>query len=331
MINRQVRLRRHPVGMPTHDDFELVEVETPELREGEVLVRNRLLSLDPYMRGQMDPGPSYIDNVPPGGVLSAHTVGEVAASRSDAFAEGDFVWCIGGWQDYAVQSTPSPLRRIDPALGLAAWLGPLGLPGWTAFLALKQSALAAGETLVVSSAAGAVGGLVGQLARADGARVVGIAGGREKRAHVVEELGFDACIDYRSPTFEQDLIEATPNGIDVDFENVGGDILAAVWPRLNAHSRVIVSGLIAEYNLTAGRPGPDWTQLLKQRVRVEGFIISDHLNELPSVIPELAKRLATGKLKWRQSVTPGLENAPEAFIGMLQGRNFGKTLVEVAR
>lgn len=330
MINRQVRLRRHPQGLPKPRDFEIAEAPTPSLGEGEVLVRNRLVSLDPYMRGQMDAGPSYIQNVPLGGVMMAHTVGEVVESRSADYAAGDPVWCVGNWQEYSVQRAAPPLRKLDPRIDPAAWLGPLGLPGWTAHVGLlKLAEPKPGETVVVSAAAGAVGGLVGQLAKARGLRAVGIAGGPEKCAYAVEACGFDVCLDHRAPDFAEALAAATPDGIDIDFENVGGDVLEAIWPRLNPHARVVVSGLIAQYSLTSPRQGPDLTRLLKQRIRIEGFIISDYAAEFPAIIGELAGVLTGGGFNWRPDVTRGLENAPEAFIGMLEGRNRGKTLIEV--
>ena len=328
--NRQILLKRRPSGMPTLDDFQLVEKERPEPGLGQVLVRNQLLSLDPYMRGRMDDGKSYMAPVELGQVMTAHTVGEVVTSNDPAFDPGEKVFLTGGWQDYAIAQAPD-VRKINPALPDAAWLGPMGLPGWTAHYGLFELGHpATGETLVVSSAAGAVGSLVGQLAKAQGLRVVGIAGGPEKCAYVVNELGFDACVDYKVSEFAARLADACPNGIDIDFENVGGDVLNAIWTLLNASARIVVCGLSAHYNLTKPLPGPDLTKVLKQRVNMRGFIISDHRLHIPKAIGEMATLVGQGKLTTRNDITTGLEYAPNAFIGMLQGKNFGKTLVQVA-
>jgi NADPH-dependent curcumin reductase len=324
-INRRILLKKRPEGMPTLDNFELVEEALPTAGPGEVLVRNRFLSLDPYMRGMMDAGKSYVVPLELGDVMTGATVAEVIASNDAGFAPGDNVWAPGQWQDYAVCKPPPsrpPLRKIDTKLAPpTAWLGPLGLPGWTAhvgFLNLAQPR--EGETIVVTSASGAVGGLVGQLAKNRGLRTVGVAGGPAKCAYAVEALGFDQCVDYKADGFRAALAAACPDGVDIDFENVGGEVLDAVWPLLNMNARVVVSGLMAQYNLTRPWPGPDLTWLLKQRVDIRGFIISDHAAAIPQAIGEMAGRLARGEIKTRDDITVGLERAPEAFIGMLQGR-----------
>lgn len=329
--NRRIVLAKRPKGFPTPGDFTLVNETTPELSDGEVLIRNHLLSLDPYMRGQMDGGKSYIQGLELGDVMNGHTVGQVASSKHPDFKEGDYVWGPGHWQDFAVLKSP-PLRKVDRNLAaLSAWLGPMGLPGWTAHVGLLDLCVPkSGETIVVSSASGAVGGFVGQLAREIGLRAVGIAGGAEKCAYAVSELGYHGCVDYKAPDFAAQLAAACPDGIDIDFENVGGVILDGVWPLLNNNARVLVCGLMAQYNLTSPHPGPDLTRLLKSRITVRGFIISDHFARIPDAIKQMAEKVAAGKISYRTDVTEGLENAPGAFIGMLQGRNFGKTVVKIA-
>jgi hypothetical protein len=313
----------------------LVEASVPTPGPGEVLVRNRFLSLDPYIRGLMDAGKSYLTPLELGQVMDGQTVAEVVASNDAGFAAGDIVWAPGRWQEYAVCKPPParpPLRKVDTKLAPpTAWLGPLGLPGWTAYVGLFDlGEPKAGQTIMVSSASGAVGGLVGQLARLHGLRTVGVAGGPQKCAYAVEALGFDHCIDYKAEGFAAALAQACPNGIDIDFENVGGEILQAAWPLLNMNARVVVSGLMAQYNLTKPWSGPDLTWLLKQRISIRGFIITDHAARIPQAIADMARWLAEGKIKTRDDITVGLERAPEAFIGMLQGKNFGKAMVKVA-
>ncbi|MET3521832.1 NADP-dependent oxidoreductase [Mesorhizobium abyssinicae] len=332
-INRQVILKARPKGMPTQEDFGLIEAPIPKPGPGQVLVRNLLLSLDPYMRGIMDEGESYQSPVPLGEVMRGHTVSQVVTSRAEGFVDGDIVFCAGQWQDYSVQNPQGapPPRKIDVvAAPAAAWLGPMGLPGWTAYVGLFDlSAPRPGETLVVSAASGAVGSLVGQLAKSQGLRVVGIAGGPSKCAYAVKELRFDACVDYKAPDFAKALAGACPSGIDIDFENAGGPVLEAIWPLLNPGARVVVCGLIAQYNATTAVPGPDLTWLLKRRITMRGFIISDHRERLPKAIGDMLDWYRNGKLTFREDVVEGLENAPEVFIGMLQGRNFGKLLVRL--
>ena len=328
-MNRRVLLKQRPKGMPVVTDFEITETAIPSPATDEVLVKNRFLSLDPYMRGQMDGGKSYIQAIDLGDVMNGHTVGEVILSNNSAFAPGDLVWGPGHWQEYALIKSP-PLRKITGLPSLSAWLGPMGLPGWTAYIGLSDFGTPTqGETIVISSATGAVGALVGQLAKSLGLHVVGIAGGTKKCRYAVEHLGYDECIDYKAENFPAQLANACPNGIDIDFENVGGPILDAVWPLLNSHSRVIVCGLMAQYNLISKYPGPDMTQLLKSRINMRGFIISDHFARIPEAIARMSELVAVGKIKFKEDITIGIENAPEAFIGMLQGANFGKTLVEL--
>jgi NADPH-dependent curcumin reductase CurA len=330
MFNRQVLLKARPHGMPTVDDFDLVETALPAPARGEILVRNTMLSLDPYMRGRMDAGKSYAPRVELGDVMTGHTVGEVVESRSPDHAVEDKVWLTGNWQEYAVAEA-ARTRKIDSRLPDEAWLGPMGLPGWTAHYGLFELGTPKrGETLVVSSAAGAVGGLVGQLAKSEGLRTVGIAGGAEKCKHVLEELGFDACVDYRAGDFTEQLADACPDGIDVDFENAGGDVLNAVWPLLNAHARVVVCGLTAQYNLTDPYPGPNMMVLLKQRIRVQGFVVGNHPEHIPVAIDDMVNRLLQKRITWHADISEGLENAPSTFIGMLNGRNLGKTLVKLS-
>ncbi|WP_420969078.1 NADP-dependent oxidoreductase [Bradyrhizobium sp. B120] len=307
------------------------EFELPGLQEGEVLVKNRFLSLDPYMRGQMDGGESYIQAINPGEVMNGHTIGEIVDSKDPRFAVGELVWGPGHWQDFVALKSP-PVRKIDPKLApLPAWLGPMGLPGWTAYVGLLDLANPTpGETVVVSSAAGAVGALTGQIANMKGLRAIGIAGGPDKCRYAVEELGYAACVDYKASDFRDALAAACPNGIDIDFENVGGEILDAIWPLLNRGARVIICGLMAQYNLTKPHAGPDLTVALKKRLNIRGFIIADHFPRLPAAIGEMAGWLGEGKIKYKVDVSAGLENSPDAFIGMLQGKNFGKTIVQIS-
>jgi hypothetical protein len=329
--NRQILLKSRPEGMPTAANFELVERPAPEPGEGEVLTRTLFLSLDPYMRGRMSAARSYAKPVDVGAVMGGGTVGEVVASRDPAFAKGDIVLGFGGWQDYAVQPAKG-LRKLDPSLApVSTALGVLGMPGLTAYVGLLDIGQPkAGETVVVSAASGAVGSVVGQLAKLRGCRAVGIAGGAEKCRFVVDELGFDACIDHRASNFPEALKAACDAGIDIDFENVGGDVLQAVWPRLNDFGRVVVCGLVAQYNDTTPRPGPNVQVLLTRRVTMRGFIVSDHFARLPAFLSEIGPLVRAGRIKYKEDVVEGLERAPEALIGLLQGRNFGKVVVRVA-
>jgi NADPH-dependent curcumin reductase len=337
LINKQQHLVSRPTGEPTLDNFKLVEAPVPEITAGQVLIRHRYLSLDPYMRGRMREGKSYAAPQPLNAVMIGGTAGEVIASRSDRFAVGDQVLSSGGWQQYQVIDVDGPheMQKVDPSrVPLSAHLGVVGMPGITAWYGLGQIiAPKVGETVVVSAASGAVGSVVGQLAKIRGARAVGIAGGPEKCRYVVEDLGFDACIDHRrhhdASTLAAALRDACPKGIDGDFENVGGVILDAVMLQMNAFSRIAICGMIAGYN---EEPIPMATPslILVNRMRVQGFIVSDHLNLWHTAQSELKALVESGRIKYRESIAHGIEAAPQAFIDLLKGRNFGKQLVELS-
>jgi NADPH-dependent curcumin reductase len=330
--NRQILLKSRPVGMPRLENFEMVELPAPEPGEGEVLTRTLFLSLDPYMRGRMNETKSYAAPVPIGGVMGGETVGEVVASRPPGFTVGDIVVGFGNWQDYAVLPAKS-LRKLEPALApVSTALGVLGMPGHSAYVGLLDIGQPkAGETVVVSAASGAVGSVVGQIAKIKGCRVVGIAGGNAKCRYVTNELGFDVCVDHRAPDFAVALAQACSNGIDVDFENVGGAVLQAIWPLLNNFARVVVCGLIAHYNDATPASGPDFRYVLAKRLTVRGFIIIDHSPRFSDFLRDVSAWLREGRIKYREDVVDGLEHAPEAFIGLLQGRNFGKQIIRVVR
>ena len=336
LTNRQILLASRPAGEPTVDNFKLVETPVPELQDGQVLVRHHYLSLDPYMRGRMNEGKSYAQPQPLGEVMIGGTVGEVVQSRNPNFQVGDKVVGMGGWQEYAVVDAHQRgvLQKVDTThIPLSAYLGAVGMPGVTAWYGLvKIIEPKAGETVVVSAASGAVGGVVGQLAKVRGCRAVGVAGGPDKCRYVVEELGFDACIDYKQHrdvrSLASALKEACPQGIDGYFENVGGMMLDAVLLRMNAFARIALCGMISGYN---GEPIPlqNPQLLLVNRVKLQGFIVSEHMDVWPEALKELGTLVATGKLKYRESIAQGIERAPEAFIGLLKGRNFGKQLVKL--
>ena len=335
-LNRQILLASRPTGEPNAENFKLVETPVAPLAEGQVLVRHHFLSLDPYMRGRMNDAKSYAAPQPLDAVMIGGTAGEVVESRNAHFNAGDKVVGMGGWQEYAVVNADQRgvLQKVDTThVPLSAWLGAVGMPGVTGWYGLvKIIAPKAGETVVVSSAAGAVGGAVGQLAKVRGARVVGIAGGPDKCRSVVEELGFDECIDYRQfpdvKSMSAALKAACPAGIDGYFENVGGHLLDAVMLRANAFARVAMCGMIAGYN---GEPIPMTLPqlILTNRMKIEGFIVSEHMEAWPEALKELGTLVATGKLKYRETVAQGLENAPQAFFGLLKGRNQGKQLVKL--
>lgn len=334
--NQQVLLDNRPQGEAMVSNFKLVEVDTPELAEGQVLVRHHYLSLDPYMRGRMSENKSYADPQPLGEPMLGGTVGEVVQSRHPKFQAGDQVVGMGGWQLYSVVdgNAPGMLRKVDTThVPLSYYLGAVGMPGVTAWYGLvKIINPKAGETVVVSAATGAVGSAFAALAKARGCRVVGIAGGPEKCAYAMDELGFDACIDYRVhndlKAMSKALKEACPDGIDGYFENVGGYIFDAVLLRSNAFARVAVCGMIAGYD---GAPLPlqNPALILINRMKVEGFIVSEHMDIWPEALHELGTLVAQGKLRPRESIAQGLEQAPEAFLGLLKGRNFGKQLVKL--
>jgi NADPH-dependent curcumin reductase CurA len=334
--NQQILLASRPAGEPTADNFRLVETPLPALADGQVLVRHHYLSLDPYMRGRMNEGRSYAAPQPLGEVMIGGTVGEVVDSRHPGFAAGDRVVGMGGWQQYSVVDAGQPgvLRKVDTSrVPLSAYLGAVGMPGVTAWVGLTQIIEPkAGETVVVDAASGAVGGVVGQLAKARGCRVVGIAGGPDKCRYVVDELGFDACIDHRAhgalKSMLRALKDAAPAGIDGHFENVGGHILDAVMLRMNAFGRIAFCGMIAGYN---GEliPMANPSLILVSRLKLQGFIVSEHMNLWPAALKELGGMVASGRLKYRETVAQGLASAPEAFLGLLKGRNFGKQLVKL--
>jgi len=329
-VNRQILLKSRPEGAPGLDNFELVERPIPEPGEGELLMRTLYLSLDPYMRGRMSAAKSYAKPAEVGQPMVGGTVGEVVRSRHPQYAAGDTVLGFGGWQQYAT-SNGVGLRKLDPkAAPLSTALGVLGMPGMTAYVGLTEIGQPKpGETVAVAAASGAVGSVVGQIARIKGCRAIGIAGGSDKCRFVREELGFDACVDHRAPDFAQQLAAACPNGIDVYFENVGGAVQQTVWPLLNDFARVPVCGLIAQYNLTSPMGGPDMFTVLRKRLLLRGFIVSDFADKRDEFLREASEWVRSGRLKYREDIVEGLERAPAAFLGLLQGKNFGKLLVKV--
>ncbi|MDD0837544.1 NADP-dependent oxidoreductase [Curvibacter sp. HBC61] len=334
--NQQIVLDNRPQGEATVSNFKLVQSETPALQDGQVLVQHHYLSLDPYMRGRMNDGKSYAQPQPLGQVMIGGTVGEVVESRHPRYAVGDKVVGMGGWQQYSVvdANTPGTLRKVDTThVPLSHYLGAVGMPGVTAWYGLvKIINPQAGETVVVSAATGAVGSAYAAVAKARGCRVVGIAGGPDKCAYAVNELGFDVCLDYKVHTdvksLSQALKEACPDGIDGYFENVGGYILDAVLLRTNAFARIAVCGMIAGYD---GKPMPlsNPALILINRLKVQGFIVGEHMEVWPEALAELGGLVASGKLRPRESVAQGLAAAPEAFLGLLKGKNFGKQLVKL--
>ncbi|WP_413708396.1 NADP-dependent oxidoreductase [Ralstonia sp. Ralssp110] len=330
---QRIVLASRPQGAVTPDNFRLETVEIPELQDGQVLVRNHFLSLDPYMRGRMNDSKSYAQPQPLDEVMIGGTVGVVEASKNPSFAVGDNVVGMFGWQEVGV-SDGRGIQKVDTRhIPLSAYLGSVGMPGVTAWYGLnKIMHPKPGQTVAVSAASGAVGSVVGQLAKLKGCRAVGFAGGKDKCDYVVNELGFDACIDYKAAKDPKELYkmlkEATPDGIDSYFENVGGSILDAVLSRMNAFGRIAMCGMIAGYD---GQPLPlqNPQLILVSRLTIEGFIVSEHMDVWPEALRELGGFVAQGKLKFRESVAEGLASAPEAFIGLLKGKNFGKQLVKL--
>ena len=335
-VNRQIVLASRPVGEPKSSDFKLVESVAREPEAGEVLCRSIYLSLDPYMRGRMSAAKSYAKPVEIGGVMEGGVVGEVLNSNFPGIQTGDLVVGSGGWQEYFTLRGES-LRIIDPERApISTALGVLGMPGVTAYSGLLNIGKPEpGETVVVAAASGAVGSAVGQIAKIKGARAVGIAGSAEKCRFVVDELGFDDCINHRDSDFEEQLQKACSNGIDVYFENVGGPVFKAVLPLLNQFARVPVCGVIAHYNDTALPEGPDATPLilrsaLVKRLTIRGFLVFDYVDQEAEALEQLTQWVSEGRLKYREDFVSGLEAAPEAFIGLLRGKNFGKLVVEVS-
>ena len=333
--NRRIVLARHPKGEPTPADFRLEEQQIPALKDGEVLLQTVYLSLDPYMRSRMNEEDSYAASTELNDVMVGGTVSRVTATRNPRFAEGDLVSAYSGWQEYQV-SNGLGLAKLDARISKPSHaLGLFGMPGLTAYVGtLDFGQPKSGETLVVAAATGAVGSIVGQIAKLKGLRAIGIAGGKEKCDYAVKELGFDACIDHRDAAMPTQLKAACPKGIDVYFENVGGPVWNAVLPLLNVGARVPLCGLIAQYNSTSPPPGPDRSgalmgTFLTKRVTVRGFIISDHFTRQPAFIKDMSEWVAAGKIKYREDIVRGLENAPQAFMGLFSGKNFGKLLVQV--
>jgi len=336
LTNQQILLASRPSGLPTPDNFRIVDTPVPEPRHGQLLLEILYLSLDPYMRGRMDDAKSYAKPVDIGAVMEGGTVARVLTSQHPDFTAGDIVLSHSGWQRYAL-SDGDNLRKLDPALApISTALGVLGMPGFTAWSGLLQIGQPKpGETVVVAAASGAVGSAVGQIARIHGARAVGIAGGADKCAFVRDELGFDAVIDHRAPDFAQQLAQACPNGIDVYFENVGGKVWDAVFPLLNDFARVPVCGLISQYNaLPQAEPGPDKLALvmrdvLKKSLNIRGFIQREFAALRPDFLREAGQWIVDGRLRYREDIVAGLDQAPAAFIDLLQGRNFGKLVIKV--
>lgn len=333
--NRQILLASRPSGAPTAENFDLVEGELPVAGPGQMLLKTLFLSLDPYMRGRMNDGPSYAEPVAVGGVMTAGTVCEVVESKLEGYSSGDIVLAGSGWQDYAL-SDGEAVRKLDPSAGpLSYALGVLGMPGFTAYIGLLQIGQPKpGETVVVSAASGAVGSVVGQIAKLKGCRVVGVAGSPEKCAYVAEDLGFDVCLNYKDADFAEQLAAACPDGIDIYYENVGGKVFQSVVPLLNTWARIPVCGLIAHYNATALPEGPDKTPLLMRniltkRLTMRGFIIFDHYGDFPAFFSEMSAWIKDGSVRYREDMVEGLEAAPGAFMGLLEGKNFGKLVVKV--
>ena len=328
---QRIVLASRPSGAVKPENFRLETVPVPELNEGQVLIQNHFLSLDPYMRGRMSDAKSYAAPQPLNETMIGGTAGVVVASRNPKFTVGDAVAGMGGWAEMTV-SDGALLRKVDGSkLPLSAYLGVLGMPGMTAWYGFNQIMKAkAGETIVVSAASGAVGSVVGQLAKLKGCRAVGIAGGKDKCDYVVNELGFDACVDYKVGRLAEDLAAATPDGVDAIFENVGGVVFDAALARTNAFARVALCGMIAGYS-GEDIPIRNARVLLTNRINLQGFIVTEHMDLWPQGLTELAALLAGGKLKFRESVAQGLASAPEAFIGLLAGKNFGKQVVKLIK
>ena len=333
--NRAWVLASRPVGKPSMDNFRMETSKVPEPGRGEVLLKTLYLSLDPYMRGRMSAGPSYADNVKLGDVMVGGTIAEVVASNNDKFPVGQKVTAFSGWQEYQI-SDGAGLMPLDPRINPASYgLGVLGMPGLTAYVGLLDlGEPKAGETVVLAASTGAVGSVVGQIAKIKGCRVVGIAGAKEKCEYAVNELGYDACVSHYDKDMAQQLAAECPDGIDVYFENVGGSSWEAVMPLLNNHARIPVCGLIAHYNQTELPPGPDrmsmlQSMILTKRLKMQGFIISDYWYRTPDFVRDVSGWLAEGKLKYREDMVNGIENAPEAFFGLFKGANFGKLVVNV--
>lgn len=334
--NKQVILASRPQGKPTLANFRIEESAIKPPQAGELLLKTRYLSLDPYMRGRMSAGPSYAQNVALNDVMLGGTVSEVLESKHPDFAVGDNVLSNSGWQEFET-TVPQGIRKLDPRISrLSYGLGVLGMPGLTAYVGLLDlGEPKPGETVVLAASTGAVGSVVGQIAKLKGCRVVGIAGAKEKCEYAVSELGYDACVSHYDDDMASQLKSACPDGIDVYFENVGGSSWEAVMPLLNTHARVPVCGLIAHYNQTELPSGPDrmsvlQSMILTKRIKMQGFIISDHADRIPEFVTDVSAWLQQGKIKYKEDVVNGIENAPQAFLGLFSGANFGKLVVKVS-
>jgi NADPH-dependent curcumin reductase len=335
MKNRQILLVSRPTGEPTADNFKLVETEVPQPKDGEMLLKTIYLSLDPYMRSRMNDTKSYTPPVKVGAVMGGQSISQVVESRVPEFKPGDVVMSVGDWQEYSISDKRA--QKLDSKVApISTFLGVLGMPGLTAYVGLMNIGQPkSGETLVVASAAGAVGAIVGQMAKIKGLRVIGIAGGPEKCGYVKGELGFDDCLDHHAPELRERLQEACPNGVDIYFENVGGPVSDAVFPLLNNYARVPVCGLIAYYNASEPPPVPNRVPRLMQamlvkRLTFKGFIVLDHADQYPAFLRDVSAWMREGKIKYREDITEGLENAPRELIGLLKGKNFGKKLILVS-
>jgi len=331
VTNRQILLRNRPTGTPTLADFETVDVPVAALPDNGVLRRTIYLSLDPYMRGRMSDADSYATPVSLGQRMVGGTVSEIVESKNPAFKAGDFVTGYDGWQTFGV-SNGGDLRKLNPAdAPISTALGVLGMPGMTAYVGLIDIGQPKpGETVLVSAASGAVGSVVGQLARIKECRAVGVAGSKEKCDYVIKELGFDACVNYKDPDFMGALRAACPTGVDIYFENVGGAVLAAAMRLLNPFARIPLCGMISEYNATSPVPGPSLRPLLVKRALIKGFIVSEHPQRLPDFLRDCSAWLRAGRLKYREDIVEGLEAAPSAILKLFDGSNFGKLLVRVS-
>ena len=328
--NQQILLRRRPVGAATEQDFELVDAVVPEPSDGQFLVRSLYLSLDPYMRGRMSDAKSYAKPVEVGQTMVGAAVGEVVSSRNPKFQPGDEVEGPFGWQLYALSDGKGVRKIDDRGVPISAYLGVLGMPGVTAYVGLLDIGQPkTGETVAVSAATGAVGGVVGQIAKIKGCRAVGIAGGAEKCRFAVEELGYDACVDYKGGHLDEELGRAAPAGIDVYFDNVAGEVTDTVLPRMNVASRIPLCGLVSDYQRGEPRGLKNVRSLLVNRTKLQGFLVSDHLQRWPAAIAELTQWVKEGRIKYRETVAQGLRSAPAAFIGMLSGKNLGKQIVKL--
>lgn len=331
MRNTQVIFKTRPEGQPSEDNFEIVNTELPPVGEGQMLRRTLWLSVDPYMRGRMSMMKSYAAPAKLGEPMVGQTVSEVVESSHPKFAKGDIVLGFDGWQSHAVGDAKE-LRKLDPKQAPVSWsLGVLGMPAFTAYVALLDIGQPeSGETVVISGAAGAVGTIAGQIAKLKGCLAVGVAGSDEKCRYVAEELGFDACINYKTDNLNDAMKVACPDGIDVFFDNVGGPVLEAALRRMNVFGRIPLVGFISQYNDTKPAPGPNLGSVLANRLTLRGMIILDHIQRMPAFLADMSTWLREGKIKHREDIVEGLENAPRAFLGLFKGENIGKRIVKVS-